>query len=156
MLLWVKKNTEQISWLRLNFLGHRMNVNDGRNFSVFMIFMENSHFAEHRRRTQKINSEPWGMKNHGMVRRRILLSTDWERVISSSLRPTGRCLSLNFWWGTSCSPSLLMAIKLTRKLIPYFKIYSLWPASLSSKKRQHPEVCSKTLREVTQFPIFSC
>lgn len=51
-----------------------------------------------------MNSEPWGKKNQGMVRRRILLITDWETIISSSLRPTGRCLSLNFWWGTSCSP----------------------------------------------------
>lgn len=88
---------------RAALFGHRLNVNDGSNFSVFTIFLENSHFIEHSRRRQKMNSEPWAMKNLGMVRRRILLSTDWETVTSSNWDPE-RCLSLNFWGGTFCSP----------------------------------------------------
>lgn len=178
------------------------------------------------------------MKNHGMVRKSTLLSTNWETGMSSSFtaevgsdrKANGHAHppSPNIWciyichsrwvfghhlpgeravphpagitgvhWGPQSSggmgdsfpgpvvprdptawdsqgdaypwisceeppvlpqepPSLLMATKLTRKLIPYFKMYSFRSGFLSSKKRQHPEVCSNTLREVIQFPIFSC
>lgn len=44
------------------------------------------------------------------------------------------------------SPLLLMAIKLTKKSIPCFKIYALRSSFLPSKKRQHHGVCSNTSR----------